>query len=44
MSSEYVQSCQSQEEERRKDITQGCEYWVASSAVTDIALEKEEKK
>ena len=44
MSSEYVQSCRSQEEERREDITLGCECRVASSAVPDIALERDYKK
>ena len=46
MSSQYVQSCRSQEEEKRKDITQRYEYRVASSnsAVTDVALDREERK
>ena len=38
MSSEFVQSCRSQEEEEEKTL-----HRVASSAVTDIALEREEK-
>ena len=44
MSSQYVQLCRSQEEEKRKDSTQRYEFRVASSAVTDVALEREERK
>jgi hypothetical protein len=33
----------SQARKKKEEITQGCEYGVASSAVTDIALEREEK-